>query len=202
VATKELAKATVLLFAGRDTEAEPMLRACLENPVSTKRERRTATGHLATILTDQSRYQEAEGLLKTSSLQGGGAEGSVYVAEIMLRRNDRPEEILQLLDRSNSAEPSGRLEAHMVASIEAARGLALLRLDRPADADRALDRALAIIDDHFRPGAARVLYRVSMVLREAGRHAEAIQSFERCHAMDPPGKYGALSEFALQQMRV
>src|SRR5258708_2791512 len=55
-ATTDFVKASVLFYAGRDAEAEPVLKDCLRNPVSTGRHLRTAARLLTSILIDQHRF--------------------------------------------------------------------------------------------------------------------------------------------------
>ncbi len=206
-ATLLFLKGTVLMFAGRNQEAEEVLRKCIAT-LQPPMKKALALVNLGYVLLDQRRYNEAaQALDEAIQIRPDGAVAYSTRAEVFLQRGVDPQKALELLDRGihykqRSVIQSGR-DVHVFGYLAANRAWALFLLHRLAEAEQALKEAEksfrnAAISERFKPGQAGIRYHMGRALLAGGDAVRAQGEFRQAIEIDPAGKYAALSRAALQ----
>jgi tetratricopeptide (TPR) repeat protein len=196
-------KGTVLMFAGRNPEAEHTLRECLARESSPVHQS-LAMVNLGYVMLGQRRYDEArqslEGAIK---LRPNGAVAYSSLAETYLQQGIEPQKALELVDRGielkQNSEMQARVDEHIFGYLFANRAWALFLLGRAVEADAALDEALKFSAAPSKAGAAGVQYHVARALVAAGQIPQAREHFRKARETDPKGRYAALAEAALRE---
>lgn len=202
-ATVLFLKGTVLMFAGRDQEAEAALRESISREPSSFH-KSLGLVNLGYTLLDRARYDEArEALEESIRLRPDGAVAYSSLAEVYLRQGIQPDKALGLVNRGieykcNSETQAG-VDPHILGYLFANRAWALALLGRTEDAAEALDEARKYSNVKVKPGAAGVHYRIGRVLLALKQSAEAAQEFRQTRAIDPHGMYARLAEAALRE---
>ncbi len=201
-------KATVLLLAARNQEAEKLFRRCLKSPESTMQQSLILV-NLGYVLLEQKRYAEsAQALDEAIRMRPEGATAYSTRAEVFLRQGIEPERALELLDRGiqykQATARQRHRDVHVLGYLHANRAWALFLLGRPAEAERALEEAEeslqeAMAAERFKPCAAGIRYRKGRALLVAGDATRAQEEFRQSCEIDPDGKYAALSRAASGQ---
>lgn len=201
-ATVLFLKGTVLMFAGRNEEAEAALRASLALERSSIR-RSLAMVNLGYTLLGEGRYEEAKQVLEEAiKLRPTGAVAYSSLAEVYLRQGIEPRKALELLDKGIEYKRTlmqQDVDLHIFGYLYANRAWALWFLGHPVEADGALDEARKYSSVDVKPGAAGVHYRIGRVLLAEKRSREAAEEFRQARQIDPNGRYAMLSETALKE---
>jgi len=187
---------TVLMFAGRNREAEEVFRQCLGRRL-TAAGRSLVLVNLGYVLLGEKRYQEARQVYEEAiRLRPKGAVAYSSLAEIYLQQGLEPEKALQLLDRGialkQSAAEQRTVDAHIFGYLFSNRAWALFLLGRSSEASEALEQARAFTAVRMKPAAAGVHYHVARALMAGGMTAEAAEHLRQVKQIDPHGRYAAL----------
>ena len=196
-------KGTVLMFAGRNQEAEQTLRRCLAREWSPAH-KSLAMVNLGYVFLGQRRYDEAQQALEGAiKLRPNGAVAYSSLAEVYLQQGIEPEKALELLDRGiqlkQKSEMQARVDQHIFGYLFANRAWALFMLGRPVEADAALDEALKFAAAPSKAGTAGVQYHVARALMASGQVPQAKQHFRKASETDPKGRYAALADAAMRE---
>jgi tetratricopeptide (TPR) repeat protein len=199
-------KGAALMFAGRDVEAEAVLRECLR--VSQSPEQKSfPMVNLGYVLLGQRRYEEAaQALDEAIKLRPNGAVAYSTRAEIYLWQGMEPQKALELLDRGiehkRASDIQSQRDLHMFGYLAANRAWALFLLGQPARAESALEKAEEIVPAavrEFKPGAAGIHYHIGRALLAGKQVPRAIEHFRQARTLAPEGRYATLSEAALRE---
>ena len=196
-------KGTVLMFAGRNQEAEETLRECLAHETSPVH-RSLAMVNLGYVFLAQRRYDEARQTLEGAiKLRPDGAVAYSSLAEVYLQQGIELRKALELVDRGiqlkQNSEMQARVDEHIFGYLFANRAWALFLLERPVEAERALEEALKFAAAPSKAGAAGVQYHLARALVAAGQIAQAREHFRKAREADAKGRYAALAEAALRE---
>jgi tetratricopeptide (TPR) repeat protein len=105
-------KATVLLLADRNQDAEQVFRRCLKSPESTMQQSLILV-NLGYLLLEQKRYAEsAQALDEAIRMRPEGATAHSTRAEVFLRQGIEPERALELLDRGIQYKQASARQRH------------------------------------------------------------------------------------------
>lgn len=192
---------TVLMFAGRDREAEDVLRQCLTQRLTTP-QRGLYLVNLGYVLLGQKRYDEARQAYEEAiRCRPKGAVAYSSLAEVYLQQGIEPERALQLLDQGiRLKEASGQqahVDLHIFGYLFANQAWALFLLGRTDEADAALKQAQRYTTVRSKPGAAGVHCHIAQALVAGGRKPEAMEHFRQARQIEPQGRYAALAGAAL-----
>jgi tetratricopeptide (TPR) repeat protein len=198
-------RGTVLMFAGRNEEAEAALRQSLAGEESSVH-KSLALVNIGYTLLGERRYNEAkEALEEAIELRPNGAVAYSTLAEVYLSQGIEPQKALDLLNKGleykRTADMQQTVDLHIFGYLFANRAWALWLLGHPAEADEALDEARKYCAVDIKPGAAGVHYRLGRVLLAEKRTEEAAEEFRQACQMDPSGIYATRSEAALRECR-
>ena len=193
---------TVLMFAGRNREAEEVIRQCLNNAL-TAPERGLFLVNLGYVLLGEKRYDEARQVYEEAIRnRPNGAVAYSSLAEVYLEQGIEPERALQLADLGIKFKRASRaqteVDQHIFGYLFANRAWALFLLGRAEEARESLDQAQAFTSVGIKPGAAGVHYHIARALAAGGQSAQAAEQFRQARQADPQGRYAALADAALK----
>lgn len=189
---------TVLTFAGRDREAEEVIRLCLSRALS-QPERGLFLVNLGYVLLGEKRYDEAQRVYEEAiTNRPNGAVAYSSLAEVYLQQGIEPEKALQLVDlglkfKRASKEQAG-VDHHIFGYLLANRAWALFLLGRTEEARESLEEARPFGNFQIKPGAAGVHYHIARALLAAGLNDEAAEHLRQVKQIDPQGRYAALAD--------
>jgi tetratricopeptide (TPR) repeat protein len=192
-------KGTILMFAGRDREAEAVLRECLA------RDKRLGLVNLGYVLLSQRRFAEAaQALDEAIRLEPKKAVAYSSRAEVYLQQGIEPQKAIELLERGieyKRTDTQSRVDLHIFGYLFANRAWALFLLDRQVEAEAAVQEAgQAAAAKMLKPGRAGVHYHIGKALVAGGQVQPAMQHFRQAREIDPDGRYAALSEVELRRV--
>jgi len=199
-------KGTVLSLAGRQAEAEALLRDGL---VKADGQNRGAQAmlleNLGDVLLRQGRYAEADAAYAGSTEilpDRGNAYGGR--AEVLLRQGQDPQRALKLVDQAIGLKRATflgrRIDRHVLGEMWANQAWALARLGRHAEADAALEQAFQDTDRRFKPGLAAINERAGHLLLLRGDRSGAIKRWLAAREIDPQGVAGRMAVRALSEL--
>lgn len=136
---------TVLMFAGRDRQAEEVIRQCLARSLDPP-ERGLFLVNLGYVLLGEKRYDEARQVYEEAIRnRPDGAVAYSSLAEVYLHQGIEPEKALQLADlgiKFKRASPAqARVDQHILGYLLANRAWALFQLGRAEQARESLEEA-------------------------------------------------------------
>jgi len=192
---------TVLMFAGRDREAEGVIRQCLAHALTAPL-RGLFLVNLGYVLLGQRRYDEARDVYEEAIRnRPNGAVAYSSLAEVYLQQGIEPERALQLLDQGikfkQASGQQARVDQHISGYLFANRAWALFLLGRTEDARKSLNQAHRYTSVNIKPGAAGVHYHMGRALLAGGFNTEAAEHFGQVRQIDPKGRYVALADAML-----
>jgi tetratricopeptide (TPR) repeat protein len=198
-------KGTVLMFAGRNQEAEEAFRQCLAKS-QLHPQKSVAMVNLGYVLLEQGRYEDAaRSLDEAIKIRPKGAVAYSTRAEVYLRQGIEPQKALDLLDRGieykQVSDQQSNVDRHVFGYLHANRAWALFLLGHPVEAEEALAEALKFAPGESKPGAAGIHYHVARALLAGRQESQAMEHFRQACEIDPDGKYAALSQSALREHR-
>lgn len=189
---------TVLMFAGRNREAEDIIRQCLTRKL-TAPGRSLVLVNLGYVLLGEKRYEEARQVYEEAvRLRPKGAVAYSSLAEVYLQQGIEPDKALQLADIGLKLKRASREQAavdqHILGYLLANRAWALFLLGRAGEARESLDQAHQYGNLPFRPGAAGVHYHMARALLAGGFDTKAAEHFGQVKQIDPQGRYAGLAD--------
>lgn len=238
--SKLMGKGMDLRLAGKPIEAEKCLRVGLRSGAKLKpADRLRLLVGLADALHDQGRYQEAKQYLDQALALGDPTgSGQASMSDVLLALKTSPEKAIEMADESMRLW--GKLPAAQAFGAEwtktstdlieattwARKARALLILDRRAEAQQALDRALSILDasksevqltnpessvegklilgDRLRRmkelAISETSWQVGLALLAMGDKDKAAQQFLIVRDTDHLGKYRSLAQKQLDSL--
>jgi len=193
---------TVLMFAGRNREAEELIRECLKNAL-TPPERGLFLVNLGYVLLGEKRYDEARQTYEEAIRnRPNGAVAYSSLAEVYLQQGIEPEKALQLADRGitfkKTSAHQSQVDQHIFGYLYANRAWALFLLGRTAEVQQSLEEARRFSSIPNKPGAAGVHYHIARALLAGGLNAEAAEHLRQVKQIDPQGRYAAFSDALLR----
>jgi len=192
---------TVLMFAGRNREAEDVIRQCLARAL-TPPERGLFLVNLGYVLLGEKRYDEARQVYEEAIRnRPNGAVAYSSLAEVYLQQGIEPQKALQLTDlgikfKRESKEQAG-VDQHIFGYLFANRAWALFLLGRTEEARESLEEARPFSNVRSKPGGAGVHYHIARALLAGGLNTEAAEHLRQVKQIDPQGRYAALADSAL-----
>ncbi len=189
---------TVLMFAGRNREAEEVIRQCLARALSTP-ERGLFLVNLGYVLLGEKRYAEAQQVYEEAIRnRPNGAVAYSSLAEVYLQQGIEPEKALQLVDLGlkfkRASKQQAAVDQHIFGYLLANRAWALFLLGRTEEAKQSLEEARRFGNVAIKPGAAGVHYHIARALLAGGLNAEAAEYLRQVKQIDPQGRYAALAD--------
>jgi tetratricopeptide (TPR) repeat protein len=189
---------TVLMFAGRDREAEEVIRQCLARALSPP-ERGLFLVNLGYVLLGEKRYDEAQQVYEEAIRnRPNGAVAYSSLAEVYLQQGIQPEKALQLVDLGIKFKRASPIQAgvdqHILGYLFANRAWALFLLGRTEEARESLEEARQFGNVQSKPGAAGVHYHIARALLAGGLNDEAARHLRQVKQIDPQGRYAALAD--------
>jgi len=192
---------TVLMFAGRNREAEEVIRQCLAHTLSPP-QRGLFLANLGYVLLGEKRYDEARQVYEEAIRnRPNGAVAYSSLAEVYLQQGIEPQKALQLVDlglkfKRVSPKQAG-VDQHIFGYLLANRAWALFLLGRADEARESLNEARQYGNVHSKPGAAGVYYHIARALLAGGLNDEAAEQLRQVKQIDPQGRYAALADSAM-----
>jgi tetratricopeptide (TPR) repeat protein len=196
-------RGTVLLFAGKYSEAESFLRQCLPEAMKANKFQAEVLTNLGYALMRQGRYDEAtrmyEAVLKLNPMSGHGTSG---LAEVYLFQGIEPQKALDIIVQFMKVTPKRRVRDKSTwGAIRGDEAWALALLGRYNDAREAIGLAFEMTDKSFNPGVASLRYKEGKVFQIHGDPGRATKSFSQAIQLDPDGAMGQLARQALAEMK-
>ncbi|MCU1274388.1 MAG: hypothetical protein JWO48_1819 [Bryobacterales bacterium] len=193
-------KATVLMFAERNAEAEEVFQKCPQDSA----QKSIVLVNLGYVLLGQKRFEDAARALDEAiKLRPNGAVAYSTRAEIYLQQGIESQKPLELLDRGieykQGSENQSQVDRHIFGYLHANRAWALFLLGRHAEAEQAVEAAERASITESKPGMAGVHYHIARALLAGGQAPRAVEQFRQARQIDPNGKYAALAEAALSK---
>jgi len=187
---------TVLMFAGRNREAEEAIRQCLARPLSAP-ERGLFLVNLGYVLLGEKRYEEAQQAYEEAIRnRPKGAVAYSSLAEVYLQQGIEPTKALQLVDLGlkfkRASQQQAGVDQHIFGYLLANRAWALFLLGRAEEARESLEEARQFGNVQIKPGAAGVHYHIARALLAGGLNTEAAEHFRQVKRIDPQGRYASL----------
>jgi tetratricopeptide (TPR) repeat protein len=191
---------TVLMFAGRNREAEEAIRQCLARAFSPP-ERGLFLVNLGYVLLGEKHYDEAQQVYEEAIRnRPNGAVAYSSLAEVYLQQGIEPQKALQLVDLGlkfkRASQKQAGVDQHIFGYLLANRAWALFLLGRAEEARESLEEARPFGNIQSKPGAAGVHYHIARALLAGGLNAEAAEHLRQVKQIDPQGRYAALVDSA------
>jgi tetratricopeptide (TPR) repeat protein len=189
-------KGTALLYSGRLTESEPVLRQAVEHGADDQASGIMAHCALGATLMEQGRYEEARREFEAARKSAGPATPSSDLGLAELELRSQGGSARTAVERAGEGCSRNAAVYRAVDPDTYARSLSMLawalaRDGRQTDAVNKAEEAAALVRGKGRPAAATACFRLGLVSMVSGMKEQARERFEQGAGMDPGGLWGA-----------